>query len=93
MLQVYILFLKADGTVKAKKKISHTQGGLTGTLYSADHFGASVASLGDLDDDGVLDIAVGASGDFSGAVYILLLNADGTVKAQQKFSAATVLSF
>ena len=57
---VYILFLNADSTVKAEQKISNTQGGLTGPLDNADRFGSSVAALGDLDADGVVDLAVGA---------------------------------
>ena len=83
---VYIVFLNADGTVKAETKISSTQGGLTGPLDAHDNFGSSLASLGDLDGDGVADLAVG----INGAVYILFLNADGTVKDEIKLSASTV---
>lgn len=87
---VYILFLNADGSVKREQKISATEGGLSsGTLGQTDRFGSSVVSIGDLDGDGVTDLAVGAIGDrdggtFSGAVYIIFLNNDGTVKDQQK---------
>ena len=88
---VYILFLNADGTVKAEQKISDTSGGLATALADFDYFGVSVAGLGDLDGDGVVDIAVGAFGDDDGgsergATYVLFLNADGTVKAEQKIS-------
>ncbi|MCP3937755.1 MAG: hypothetical protein GY708_20580, partial [Actinomycetia bacterium] len=88
---VYVLFLNADGTVKAEQKISSTVGGLTGPLDSADFFGTSVGGLGDVDGDGITDIAVGAygdddGGDSRGALYVLFLNADGTVKAEQKIS-------
>ena len=44
---VYILFLNADGTVRAQQKISSTQGGLGAVLDNSDLFGHSVASLGD----------------------------------------------
>ena len=88
---VWILFLRADGTVKAHQKISDTAGGFTGVLDDCDTFGSAVASLGDLDGDGLLDVAVGAAGDGDGgtqhgAVWVLFLNADGTVGAHQKIS-------
>ncbi len=89
---VWILFLNADGTVKSHQKISEGIGGFTGTLDLWDEFGGSLASLGDLDGDGVVDIAVGArlddDGGFNrGAVWVLFLNTDGTVKAHQKISS------
>ena len=94
---VWVLFLNADGTVKSHQKISDTEGGFTGILDDNDNFGVSVASLGDLDGDGVPDLAVGAYADDDGctddppicnrgAVWVLFLNADGTVKSHQKIS-------
>ena len=56
---VWVLFLNTDGTVKSHQKISDTEGGFTGILDDGDWFGFSVASLGDLDGDGVGDLAVG----------------------------------
>ena len=87
---VWILFLNADGTVKTHQKISSLAGGFAGTLVSNDRFGSAVTSLNDLDGDGITDIAVGAAGDWTeavtGAVWILFLNTDGTVKAHRKIS-------
>jgi len=88
---VWVLFLNTDGTVKAHQKISSTQGGFGEGLSNFDYFGNSVASLGDLDGDGVQDLAVGARGDHEngtqrGAVWVLFLNTDGTVKAHQKIN-------
>jgi hypothetical protein len=86
---VWLLFLNADGTVKDEQKISATQGGFGGALGPGDYFGSSVAALGDVDGDGVGDLAAGAQGDdlTRGAVWLLYLNADGTVKGQRKISA------
>ena len=88
---VWVLALNSDGTVKSHRKISDTEGGFTGVLDNADYFGTSIAPLGDLDGDGVVDLAVGAIGDDDGgsgrgAVWVLFLNSDGTVKAHQKIS-------
>ena len=88
---IFVLFLNSDGTVKAEQKISEISGGLAATLTTSDEFGIGVAGLGDIDGDSVNDIAVGAylddDGDTNkGAVYILRLNSDGTVKAEQKIS-------
>lgn len=90
--EVWVLFLEADGTVKDEQVISDTAGGFQGLLEDGDFFGAAVAALGDLDRDGVTDIAVGAQRDDDGgtnrgAVWVLFLNTDGTVKAHQKISS------
>ncbi|MCA9064077.1 MAG: FG-GAP repeat protein, partial [Planctomycetaceae bacterium] len=89
---VYILLLNSDGTVQGQTKLANNSGGLpAGLLESYDMFGSSVAALGDIDGDGIPDIAVGArqdeNSDFSeGAVYVLRMNADGTVKSHTKLS-------
>ena len=80
------------GMVLSHQKISDTQGGFTGILDNGDWFGIRVAALGDLDGDGVGDLAVGAifdddGGTDHGAVWILFLNTDGTVKSHQKISS------
>ncbi len=81
---VHVLLMKTDGTVKSSTKIaSGTNGGPT--LTDGDRFGSSVASLGDLDGDGVSDLAVGARG----AVHVLLLIADGTVKSSTTIASGT----
>jgi hypothetical protein len=91
---VWILFLDTDGTVKSQQKISETAGGFGGGLDPLDGFGGSVSSLGDLDGDGVGDLAVGSQSDddggsAQGAVWILFLNTNGTVKSRQKISETT----
>jgi hypothetical protein len=93
---VWILSLNSDGTVRSQVKITEGQGGFSGDLGPFDFFGCSLASPGDLDQDGVPDLSVGARGDGdpdrdtpgggNGAEWILLLNPDGTVKEHQKIS-------
>jgi large repetitive protein len=84
----YVIFLNADGTAKGKQKLANGIGGFAaGTNKLGDHFGESVAGLGDIDADGIPDIAVSAPGvDVGlvldrGAVYVLRLTASGQVKA------------
>ena len=88
---VHILLLNSDGTVKSSQEISDTQGNFD-ALNENDIFGIDLVNLSDINNDGITDIAVGAHGDSEnglsrGAVYILFLNSDGTVKDSQKISS------
>lgn len=89
--ELWILFLDKDGSVKSEQKVGNGAGGFTGNLAMSDFFGISVEVLGDQNRDGVVDLVVGAMGDNdqgteNGALYVLFLNRDGTVKQQQKIS-------
>lgn len=89
---IWILFLNGDGTVQLEQKISNDVGGFTGNLDSDDQFGRAVAGIGDLNNDGVMDLAVGMPNDDDGgtdrgAVWILFMNTDGTVNSSQKISS------
>ncbi|MGD9853632.1 MAG: beta strand repeat-containing protein [Planctomycetaceae bacterium] len=91
---VYIQFLNADGTINSTTKIASSLAGGP-ALADNDRFGSSLTSVGDLDGDGIGDLAVGASGDDTGgadrgAVYILFLNPDGTVKSSTKIASGTM---
>jgi len=90
----YILFLNSDGTVKSSQKVSDIEGNFGGVLHDDDEFAHSLNSIGDLDGDGIVDIAVGANNYLEGAirpgaVFILFMNSDGTVKSHQKISSTT----
>jgi|GEM_PF-1443891 len=87
----YILFMNRLGTVESSQKISMTTGGFTGGIDSADDFGEAVTGIGDLDLDGIEDIVISErasddGGTDRGALYVLFMNANGTVKAQQEIS-------
>lgn len=86
---VYILFLNSNGGVKSYKRIAKNEGGLnTSSPNAFSEFGQSIANLGDLDGDGVVDIAVGNKGSgFGGEVYILFMNTNGTVKSHQRITS------
>ena len=81
---VYILFLNSDGTVKSSQKISSSEGNFREKLELEDSFGFSLSKLGDLNGDGITDIAVGSphrhyfNSDLS-PLHILFLNSDGKV--------------
>lgn len=80
------------------QKIGPGAGHFTGPLSSDDFFGTTLAPLGDLDGDGIPDIAVGAPGnpslypDEAGAVWILFLNADGSVKSERRLGEEDMAS-
>lgn len=78
---VYILFMNEDGSVKANQKISALLGNFTGVLSAGSFFGYGVAGIGDYDGDTIPDIAVSAPAGDVPIVYVLHLNANGTVKS------------
>lgn len=95
---VYVVFLNSNGTVKNSQRIGPGIGGFTGTLDGYDFFGSAVANIGDLNGDGITDLAIGSpqdddgganSGADIGAVWLAFLNTDGTVKALNKISSTS----
>lgn len=79
-------------------EISNGSGGFAADVGNDDRFGRDHDSAGDIDGDGVTDLVVGARSDDdgptatdgltdAGAIYILFMNEDGTVRANQKISS------
>ncbi len=82
---IHVLFMNSNGTVSSTTKIdSNTTNGLA--LNDSDNFGSSIANIGDLNNDGISDIAVGATGDDTGgtsrgAIHVLFMNSNGSVSS------------
>jgi hypothetical protein len=82
---IYILFMNNTGGVESNVKISEGLAGFSGFLTNGEDFGSSVANIGDLNGDGVQDLAVGAENDggidnAEGVLHILFMNNTGGVE-------------
>ena len=86
---------KAQDTLKVVKsfqRLQPSQISFLSSLPSDARFGLDIAALGDLDGDGVPDLAVSAKSDVlvngaqpnKGVIYILFMNANGTIKSNVK---------
>jgi len=77
--------------VKSFTKLSDTAGGFTAAMANNMFFGSSVVGMGDIDDDGTNDIAVGGfhPDNFSGAgrVWVIFLRTNGQAKGHQEISS------
>ena len=85
--------MTTSGTASTVQKISNSDGGLAAhcALDSGDQFGSSVAPLGDMNGDGVVDFAVGAlydddGGSQVGAFHLIFATTSGTVGDAAKVS-------
>jgi len=90
---VHIMFMNTDGSVDSTVEINDTTTNGP-VIISGDFFGSSVANIGDLDGDGVNDLAVGAYADDGGsskrgAVHIMFMNTDGSVDSTIEINDTT----
>ena len=90
---VHILYMNTDGSVDSTVEInSSTTNGPT--LSNQDYWGRTIANIGDLNDDGVNDLAVSAWSDDNGgtdrgAVHIMFMNTDGSVDSTVEINSST----
>ena len=88
---INIIFLNEDGSVNRTSPIVYNSTNF-GPINNGDRFGSSLTPLGDVDGDGVPDLAAGAQYQDNartndGAVHVVFLNSDGSLKAAQEISS------
>jgi hypothetical protein len=80
---VHIHFMNTDGSIDGTVEMNSNA--VNGPILAdGDNYGSSIANIGDLNGDGVNDIAVGAPGDDAGGsnrgtVHIHFMNTDGSI--------------
>jgi len=90
---VHLHFMNTDGSIDSTVELNDgTSNGAV--LANEDYYGVSVASIGDLDGDGVQDLAVGADGDDAGgtgrgALHIHFMNTDGSIDSTIEINDTT----
>lgn len=79
---IYILFMgNNESSVEYSVRITNNLNGGPIYLQPNDNFGYAVGKAGDIDGDGIVDLAVGAPGTYTGgSLYILFMNTDGTAR-------------
>jgi hypothetical protein len=98
---VYVVFMNRDLSPRSARKIGAKSGDLpAGEIASGDMFGYGVAGLGDLDGDGVPDVAISSPGAEppndgpnvnSGVVFICFLRTDGSIRDAVRHDGANGL--
>ena len=89
---VHIMFMGSSGSVKSTVEINDSTANGP-TLGDGDYFGRSIENIGDLDGDGVNDLAVGAGNPVhsstKGSIHIIFMKADGSVKSTVEIDDST----
>jgi hypothetical protein len=92
---IVILFMNSNGTVKSHSLIGKNQG--INDVYFSDAFATAITNMGDMDGNGIDDLAVGdnyagASNSQTGAVTLVYLNTDGSVKSFKQINRDVIAS-
>jgi hypothetical protein len=90
ILVILFFTTNVSGQISKLQKIGYLQSGFGDTLANDAFFGSSIANVGDINGDGIFDIAAGALYQDSisdqifqrmGTFYLLFMHSDGTVKS------------
>ena len=99
---VYICLMNADGTIGSFKRITRGVNGLPATtpINKNFKFGTGLSGAGDINLDGIPDLAVGAPEDDnqgnglkkskSGGLWLIYLNSDGSANGFTRISSSTL---
>jgi|GEM_PF-2847668 len=87
---VYILFMNGDAGIKSYQEISEDDGDFDFHISNGDLFAGSLGAAGDINDDNIPDLLIGAAGDDDeatngGAAYLVFLSEKGKVKDNSQF--------
>jgi PKD repeat protein len=88
---VYVLLLNSNGTIKTSQRLGDRAGGYDLTVANGNRWGESLATLGDWDGNGLVDLAVGSRfAHGTGAVYFLELMGTSQETLRADFTGAPV---
>ena len=82
---IFVIFLNSNLQAVSHHKISAISEDFTAVLGEEAYFGRSSANMGDIDGDGVTDVAVGMLLD-AGAVFMMFMNSAGQCRSHLKIS-------
>ncbi|MGE4651576.1 MAG: hypothetical protein AAEJ53_11875, partial [Myxococcota bacterium] len=86
--EVILQLMRRDGSVHSALTVGQGKGGFTGNLAAGANFGAAIASPGDLDGDGLPELAVAAPGTHE--IWILFFDAIWSLTVAKQVSISAI---